>query len=261
MCSLCERDLPARTRAYWLPDRRVVQCVDCVASQEKPADAPLPENEAGTSARHEHERRQARRVDRQRDRYGSIGGWLASHTAGPQNERAWAKGAVGEETNARRLEKRLRNTSVIVLHDRKVSPKSKSNIDHIAIGPGGVTVIDSKNLQGKVKVDWRGGLFSERRFDLYIGGRRRTNLVEGVERQVAAVQAVLGDSELGEVEVVGALCMANVADLPLIGHPKLRNVAVDGTRRIAKIAARPGPLDAQAIQKVASVIGTAMPPA
>jgi hypothetical protein len=37
-----------------------------------------------------------------------------------------------------------------VLHDRRKSPRSPANIDHIAIGPTGVHVIDAKNWTGRL---------------------------------------------------------------------------------------------------------------
>jgi Nuclease-related domain len=120
---------------------------------------PAEESVPGPSARQIYERRREARENRDRERYGRIGGWKARMSARPQHERAWAKGAVGEAKNARRLEKLLDGQPVELLHDRRL-PGRRANIDHIAIGPGGVTVIDSKNLEGKVRIDWRGGLFS-----------------------------------------------------------------------------------------------------
>jgi Nuclease-related domain len=43
-----------------------------------------------------------------------------------------------------------------VLHDLAV-PDSAANIDHLAIGPGGVFVIDSKQYRGRLRLDPSGG--------------------------------------------------------------------------------------------------------
>jgi hypothetical protein len=181
-------------------------------------------------------------------------------SSGPQHERAWAKGAAGELENARRLHKRLANAPVVLMHDRRL-PGTRANIDHLAVGPGGVTVIDSKNLDGKVRIDWRGGLFSPRTFDLYVDGRCRTQLVESVERQVERVRAVLTSENLDHVAVAGALCMSDPQGLPLFKRLKIREVPIAGTRLVAELAARSGELDEPARQQVAAVLDRRFPPA
>lgn len=222
---------------------------------------PAPTRSApGASARAVYERKRAAREQQQRERYGRVGGWVAGVLSDPQHERAWAKGAIGEAENGRRLEKRLADTRVTLLHDRRI-PGSRANIDHIAIGPGGVTVIDSKKLAGKVRVDWRGGLFSPRVFDLYVNGRRRTALVESVEKQIEVVRAVLAAEGLQDVPVAGALCMADPENLPLFKRLRIREVVIDGTRRVAGLAARPGELDEQATDRIINVVERRLPPA
>ena len=61
-------------------------------------------------------------------------------------ERAWRVGADGEEVIGSRLEK-LRSKGWHVLHSVPVGSHG-SDIDHIAIGPGGVYTINSKNHPG-----------------------------------------------------------------------------------------------------------------
>lgn len=154
----------------------------------------------------------------------------------------------------------MKDKPVVFLHDRRI-PGSRANIDHIAVGPRGATVIDSKNIKGKVKIDWRGGLFSPRTFDLYIGGRKRTNLVEKIEGQMSVVREVLDNAGFSHVEVHGAMCMADVDGLPFFGHPSLRGIAVDGTRHVAKLVAESGPLDVDTIKAVAAALERGLPPA
>jgi hypothetical protein len=48
-----------------------------------------------------------------------------------------------------------------VLHDLAV-PGSRANIDHLAIGPGGVFVIDSKQYRGRLQLDRFGRLWHGR---------------------------------------------------------------------------------------------------
>jgi len=91
----------------------------------------------------------------------------------------------------------------VVLHDRLV-PGSRANIDHIAIGPSGVFVIDAKKYTGQVEARDVGGLF---RTDvrLFVNKRDRTKLVDGVLHQVEVVRTALGP-DFADVEVHGVLC-------------------------------------------------------
>jgi hypothetical protein len=73
---------------------------------------------------------------------------------------AWRRGAAGERRTARLLGP-LERQGWVVLHDLAV-PSSAANLDHLAIGPGGVFVIDSKQYRGHLKLDavgklWHGG--------------------------------------------------------------------------------------------------------
>lgn len=235
-CSVCSRALPAGATAYWVKTERRVICSDCGGWAEA---SPPPSPAAGASARREHERRRAARENRTRERYGRVGASLARISRGPQSERAWERGARGEEANAARLERLLASQPVVLLHDRRV-PGSRANIDHLAVGPGGVTVADSKNLKGKVRVDWKGGLFSPRRFDLYVGGRKRTRLLESVEAQMTVVRSVLEEEGITGIAIQGALCMMNVEELPLLKRLSVREVTVDGPRRVAKLIGKTG---------------------
>jgi hypothetical protein len=68
---------------------------------------------------------------------------------------SWRQGAKGERQTARLLAK-LEREGWKVLHDLAV-PGSRANIDHLAIGPGGVWVIDSKLWGSRVHWDPRHG--------------------------------------------------------------------------------------------------------
>ena len=73
---------------------------------------------------------------------------------------AWRRGAAGERRTARLLD-RLERQGWAVLHDLAV-PGSRANIDHLAIGPGGVFVIDSKHYHGRLQLDGSGRLWHGR---------------------------------------------------------------------------------------------------
>lgn len=75
-------------------------------------------------------------------------------------DRELAERGVGEESTAKVLGA-LEEDGWIVLHDLKAG---RGNVDHIAVGPGGVFLLDSKRLGGSVTVDDDGGV-TVRRFD------------------------------------------------------------------------------------------------
>src|SRR6266704_3520122 len=68
---------------------------------------------------------------------------------------SWRQGAKGEQQTARLLAK-LEREGWKVLHDLAI-PGSRANVDHLAIGPGGVWVIDSKLWGSRVRWDPRQG--------------------------------------------------------------------------------------------------------
>jgi len=134
---------------------------------------------------------------------------------------------------------------VPILHDRRM-PRSSANIDHLAFAASGVYVIDTKRYKGKVEVVKP--LFGQRR--LRIAGRDQTKLVEGLARQVAAVQAALADLG-GDVPVRGCLCFVAPAGLfadsglPLLRTLEIQGFPLDHPRRLAKRLNGRGPLAAE----------------
>jgi hypothetical protein len=99
---------------------------------------------------------------------GLLDPWLAGLTAAAgaawrlrfrtsQPTRAWRDGARGERATARRL-RRLERHGYVVLHDLQV-PGSHANVDHLAIGPAGVFVIDSKYYRGALQLGGDGMLW------------------------------------------------------------------------------------------------------
>jgi hypothetical protein len=194
------------------------------ATADRSALAP-PEHDstieaAGRSSQSEYEKRSAKELARKQKRVEDDAEWRASIKArrpmlgrvasvltpkpeiGPESQatKAWKTGAEGERRVAEVLAEAV---DVEVLHDRRV-PGSKANIDHIAVGPAGVFVIDAKKYTGQVEVRDVGGLFrtDER---LYVNNRDRTKLVDGVLGQIEVVRTALGD-EFAGVDVCGVLC-------------------------------------------------------
>jgi nuclease-like protein len=136
-----------QTAQLGLMDAAVVAVRRGVSPPEQPE---FETGTAGASARREHERRRASREARVRGKHPHLGGLLLALGDQPRRETAWTRGAEGEATVARSLSNHLQD-SAVVLHDRRI-PRSRANIDHIAIAPSGVWVIDSKRYKGKVAV-------------------------------------------------------------------------------------------------------------
>ena len=218
------------------------------------------ENQAGQSAEREYGHRRQARQARIKTRYGTVGSIVAALAGEPRNVQAWRQGAEGEAATARALAIRLARSDVIVLHDRRVRGRSRANIDHIAIGPTGVTVIDTKSSRGRVQLATAGII--NRREQLLVNGRDRTSQLDSLQRQMERVAGVLVQNDAGDVSVFGALCF------PFMRREWLHYsracdglITVDDPAHIAKQLKRPGPLDLAEVGRLADVLGTALPPA
>ena len=98
---------------------------------DSPSDA---KGVAGASARREYERRRVKDEERIRQKWGRLGGIAVALSDERQTTTAWREGAIGEERLAARLDGAV-SPHLAVLHDRRI-PKSRANIDHIAVTPG-----------------------------------------------------------------------------------------------------------------------------
>ncbi|HUH79841.1 MAG TPA: nuclease-related domain-containing protein [Solirubrobacteraceae bacterium] len=174
-------------------------------------------------------------------------------------ERNWLTGAEGEHGLAAFLARRC--PDVPMLHDR-AAPLSRANIDHIAIAPSGVYVIDCKRYRGKIEVTTP--LFGAQK--LKVNGRNRTSLVRGLERQVAHVQAALAGLTT-EIPVHGCLCfVAPEGRSAGVGLPILRTPRIDGyplyyAKRLAKRLNRPGPIGSEEARALQGELAQRLPPA
>lgn len=217
---------------------------------------PIDVGEAGASARKEHQRRQAKREARIEEKWGTgrLGRIAKALSDDPQSTTAWAQGAAGEERVAKVLADRLGDTAVL-LHDRKV-PRTRGNIDHLAIAASGVWIIDAKRYRGKVERRDVGGWFSSD-LRLFVGGRDRTKLIEGLGWQHDAVLAALDGAE---VPLHRALSFVD-ADWPLFFAKPLQfdGVWVSWPAKLAELIAQPGPLDDTGIEATARLLAERLP--
>ena len=270
-CVSCATAIPAKTRAWWDRSTKQVTCVECRpeqaagapilehavagASAETTAQAtaprPLPPpppiiaGTAGISAAKQFERRTTRE---QRD--------SSAPSTPSRSTAAWAKGADGEERLGRQLSKNLSDIGH-VLHDRKV-PKTRGNIDHLVIAPSGVWIVDAKNYTGKVERRHVGGLFTgEDR--LYVNGRNKTKLVEGLGWQHDAVHAVLEPIGFGAVPIHGVLCFTDSNWGFRFRAIRINGAVVTWAKDLISQIREPGSIEPQVIAILARELSAKLP--
>ena len=260
-CSVCRVALPAKAKAYWHKDTRTVTCVACQTRSpeepSKPEDAEpsteLDRGTAGRSAQAEFEHRHRKREERIDAKFGRLAGIVKFLSDDPRSTKAWASGASGEMRVAKELADRL-GTSAVLLSDRRV-PRTRGNIDHIAVAASGVWVIDAKHYAGKVEQIDRGGWFRTD-WRLYVDGRDKTKLVDALDWQIAAVEKVLSDPE---VPIHAALCFVG-ANWSLFSKPfQQAGVWVTWVSKLADIILEPGPLSEDDVQTIAVKLARALP--
>ncbi|WP_146900301.1 nuclease-related domain-containing protein [Cellulomonas aerilata] len=116
--------------------------------------------------------------------------------------RRWSAGAEGERRVASALPE-LSGHGWTALHDVRWPGRPKANLDHVALGPGGVVVIDAKNWTGSVTVA---------NAQLRQNGYGRTREVEGVADAASALTALLDPRH--RMAVRGVLCLAGQDVVP-----------------------------------------------
>ena len=276
ICSVCGISLQAGTLALWSASQRIVSCiVHSEASISKVEDLeleteiemsaqleiPVSQGIAGGSARAENERRVKKREDKITKRFPRAGKYILALTDEPQSTRAWEIGAEGEVAIGKLLDSLATKYDFRVLHDRLI-PKSRANIDHLAITKFGVFVIDAKNYQGVVRIKDNSGFFEKSAPELWVGKRNCMKLVTGMKRQVLIVEGILQDNSIG-FPVVGVLAFY-AADWETFKFLRTQ-LEVDGvlinSKGIEAIVSREGSLSVQEMDAATHCLATKLVPA
>jgi hypothetical protein len=270
-CAQCEVALSAGTKAWWFADSGSGICGGCHGDHPGGTDRSDPVEVAagivsppdrgvaaagiaGASARREYQRRHDRREKRIDQKWGRLAGVVKFVSDDPQSTTAWAKGSEGERRLAAHLERALGDRAVL-LNDRKV-PGTRGNIDHLAIASSGVWVIDAKNYAGMVEHRDVGGWF---RSDLriYVGGRDRTTIADGMGWQLDAVRTELAGTA---VPVRGAVCFIE-AEWKLFAKPFQHDgVWVTWAMKLAEMIDESGALTPAVVTDIADRLASALPP-
>ena len=182
-----------------------------------------------------------------------LGGLILTTTAEPGSITAWSKGAQGE----RRLGAMLDSLpNMLVMHDRRI-PRSRANVDHLVVAASGVWVIDAKQYKGRIERR-QTGFMGTGASQLFVGGRNRSELIDGVRRQVGAVRQVLGDSE---VRISGVLCFIEGEWSLLAQAFAVEGVAVHYPKSLRRALASDGPLGRSARGDLAGLLNAKFQPA
>jgi len=164
------------------------------------------------------------------------------------------KGFRRRATPPEGLAKRVGDRAVL-LHDRKV-PKTRGNIDHIAIAGSGVWVIDANTYKGKLERQIVGDFFNAQQ-RLYVGGRDRTKLINGLAWQFKTVRSALGDEV---VPIHAAICFID-AEWSFFAKPfQMGDVWVTWGKKLAEMIAAPGELGQEEVLRIANELAAALPP-
>jgi hypothetical protein len=133
-------------------------------------------------------------------------------------------------------------------------PGGRGNIDHVAVCPSGVFVIDAKQYSGKVRVDDLGF----RGLKLMIAERDRTKLIDALERQMSVVGDALTAHGHGDVPVRGVLCFTT-GELPRFKTLEIRRQLLLTRRGLGRRLDADGPLTSFSIEEVAQALAAALP--
>lgn len=195
-----------------------------------------------------------RRADRGQSGSRPWAGLLHPRGASPAPVRSAADG-----TNP--IQTRLDTTDyVLALHHRAAAGR-RAVIDHIAVGPAGVYVVDS-GFVGAMTVESRRSVDEgEPREDLFVGRQVQSQLLGSVAARVGTVGAVLEDAGLEDVPVIPVLCLLQSAPVLLERHLTVGGVHVVGPRGLAVLTATPGSFHAEQRSTLHAFLDHALPPA
>lgn len=180
------------------------------------------------------------------------GGALAFYMMMRESPPAWIEnyqvGAFGEERTAKVLAPLLKQGWIIV-HDIS---RIKSNLDHVAIGPGGVFVLDTKNLQGTAHAE--GDMLSLTR----PGDTRAAYTNDNPARQARAQGAELNQvlrqrCQLSPWVTAVVVIWADFPQRSVAGH---NMTYVHGDHLVAWLHEQPARLNANQVAQISGVLQT-----
>lgn len=271
MCVTCDIPLQAGSVALWSASRRITSCIVHADTSNFPmeqvkmevkVELPLEtersssQGTAGGSAKAESERRIKRREERITARFPRAGKYILALTDEPQSTKAWKVGAEGEIAVGKFLDSLAIKYGFQVLHDRLI-PKSRANIDHIAITKAGVFVIDAKNYKGVIEIRDKSGFFEKSAPELWVGKRNRMNLITGMKKQISIIDGILRSNSI-DMPVIGVLTFYD-AEWETFSFLR-KQVEVEGvlinSKGIEAILSRDGSLSLNEVEDATNLLAT-----
>src|SRR4051794_31122357 len=113
----------------------------------------------------------------------------------PAHIERWHQGAEGEKATAKAM-RRLARDGWTLIHDVDTG---RGNLDHIVVGPGGVFLLESKNLSGTLRVEY--GVLSVRWREDPNDGYDNRQLTPRMRARAAELSAVLRARGLARIWV------------------------------------------------------------
>lgn len=256
-CVRCRSAVSRGTEAWWDASLRTITCEACRSQLHTGDNGPTgPTFVAGRSAQRTAERRRAKE-QAERAQLGGLRRLV--EPSQPSAALSWERGAEGERIVGARLDALQERGRIVALHDVRI-PNSPANVDHVAVAPSGIHVIDAKLYRGKrVALRNSGGI---RRADtrLYVGSRDRTNLVDKLAKQILTVDGAVSEMALPTV-VTPVLCFARADWAYSRAGYELNAVRIVWPALLEKILLRAGPLSASQIRVVGDRLRARLRPA
>ncbi|WP_249012268.1 nuclease-related domain-containing protein [Conexibacter sp. DBS9H8] len=158
------------------------------------------------------------------------------------------KGIEGERRVSEELAVALANTGAILINSLQFL--HWGDIDHLIIGPGGITVVDAKNWTGEISVV--DGIPR-------VGTRKKYDKLEGLLRQRAGVRIALtaARASVRNTSVQAVMCFADDPGRPV--SQLAGGVVLSGSSAAGVIAGRGGPLTPEDIQHLQTVLMAELP--
>ncbi|MDP1712146.1 MAG: nuclease-related domain-containing protein [Candidatus Nanopelagicaceae bacterium] len=269
-CSECGAVIPIGSQAWWDPTQRILICLSHTdADHLTPIeDAKIQDlGTAGGSAlamrQKFHDRDQ---IKAKRDQeifkisHPFLSRYITPKAQTSNQAKVWSKGAEGEVEVGKILNDLAGKYGFLAIHDR-LMPRSKANIDHMAVTSTGIFIVDAKNYQGTIEVRGRMEKFVGGNSQLWIGKRNRTNLVDGVNKQILAVETVLENAGV-KFPVFGALAFYKAKwDLPTFLRPNSVNGILVNSKGLEHIFEKMAPNDPHQVAEIAELLLSRLRPA
>jgi hypothetical protein len=183
--------------------------------------------------RHQLERRSEARRKKVLRRHPDTGPFILAMSDEPTAETAFDQGEPWQRWVAELVRDAF--PEGVFLFNRRRGPNAAGDIDIVAIVPSGIWAVDIQRHEGRVEV--RQGKTAEGRRDfLVVDGVDRTNLLDDVDDQAAAVSTALRNSGFHGPRATSVLCLIDA--LPAWrAHAQLGATYVTKARPMLKLLA------------------------